>query len=154
MKPMARSVAKKYPKGHGDAGGYSDIGHSTYSTPRSRRPPLSPKRAMPPASRFSPPPPARHHQCRVGLEETKDAAALPPPFDHPANFASLRYSSRRFSHLPGLHFFEYLPPRASISIASAVVFLGPGAAKRVRMIHRGTIFDMHPQHSKDITTSH
>lgn len=65
---------------------------------------------------------------------------LPPPVrpgskvtaaPHPATFSDVRY--KRSWHRPGLRFFEYIPSRVPINMASTLVFVDSHAAKRVRM---------------------
>lgn len=77
-----------------------------------------------------------HHQRRHPFGEQKTATStLGPPSRHPATFPEMKYRSGRSSHRPGLRFFEYIPSRAFISMATTVVFLEPGAAERVSMFY-------------------
>lgn len=92
--------------------------------------------------------PARHlhhHRHWPFEERTHAASTLASPSRHPATFAEIKYGSGRSSHRPGLRFYEYIPPRALISVANTVVFLDPGAAKRVSMFdsHRITNSETH-----------
>lgn len=68
---------------------------------------------------------------------------LPPPLlqhlvetghsnPHPAAFSNAQYSYEGSPYRPGLNFFEYIPLRAKIHVASTLVFLGTEAAARVR----------------------
>lgn len=125
-KLVAHSAAAKHVPTHAQTReGTADEKSAGNTLQGSRKPPLLPCSALP----------VRYHHHRRRPSEARQYAAptLPPPSRHPATFPDMSYSSRQSSHRPGLSFFEYVPSRAVISMATTVVFLGPAAAKRVRM---------------------
>lgn len=144
-----RRISEERRARKGDSGGGGDDSNVTNTTmmceygntPRTRRGTLDRLGSSSPRTRQSSPFPLalpsvhdHHHQQhnhRFKAKQHEAASARVAPTHHPATFPNLRYSSRQGSHRPGLSFFEYIPNRAPISVASTLVFLRPDEAKRV-----------------------
>lgn len=75
--------------------------------------------------------PPRRRSKKQSLPPARHAPQVSAP-PHPATFPNIRYA--RSSHRPGLSFFECIPSRALINVATTLVFMERGAAERVRVV--------------------